>query len=345
MSLREEIITLNDVRSIEFCSSQARDRRVFYSYRHPTRILVFKCMDGRINLPLITGIPMGKLHPFRNIGGKFVLGDPYLGRLVQDAKESAMQVGHRTLALCTYHFSEGDTHRGCAGHSYDTESARRGALVLRDEFDEVFGASNETISAIVVGIETDTDTLIFCNKEGKELSMRDYVNASDDSVKEALYTHYRDIPAEILKDLLPLALGNRTHIKLTQQQERPVQELVHNENIIAVGRGFDWLHLINRALIIGPYGHTDGTWREAIRVAGNIVLANFQHNEDLRAGGALLLISAPYTNLGECGMASAKSRHLRRIAEQVLAPVWGELSMDTLVGITNMETMKFSTIE
>ncbi len=341
MSLREEILALNTQRSSVFCTPAARDAQVLYSSKHPTKILVFKCMDGRINLPLITGVPMGKLHPFRNIGGKFVLGDPYLGRLILDAKESALRVGHLTLALCTYHFSQGNTLRGCAGHAYDTDAARRGALALKSEFEEVFGKENHTISAIIVGIETDMDTLVFCNREGKELSIINYLSASDSDLQVALYAHYPEVPEEILYDLLPLAIGNRDHVALIQTQGRPVQELAHNENIIAVGRGFDWLHLVNRALIIGPYGHTDSTWREAVSVAGNIVLENFKNNAGLKEAGALLLISAPYTNTGERGLAIAKSKYFEQVARQALNPIANELSLNTLVGITNMETMKY----
>ena len=36
----------------------------------------------------------------------------------------------------------------------------------------------------------------------------------------------------------------------------PCVQLEHNEVVIAVGRGFDWLHLPNKALIIGPFDHS-----------------------------------------------------------------------------------------
>jgi hypothetical protein len=111
----------------------------------------------------------------------------------------------------------------------------------------------------------------------------------------------------VLNDLLPLASGNRDHVAQIRTQGRPIHELVHNENMICVGRGFDWLHLPNRALIIGPYGTIDRTWRDAIKVAGDIVYNNFTHNPELKKGGALLIAGAPYTGIGERGLAIQKA--------------------------------------
>jgi len=284
---------------------------------------------------------MGMLHPFRHIGGKFLLGDPYLGRLVLDAKETAIHEGRSTLALCTYHFSKGNTHRGCAGHNYDTQSARDGAFALKKEFEEVFGVPNQAISAIVIGIETDEDVLIFSSEDGQELNMREYTQATDDQIRAKLFSLYPNLTHQMLNDLLPLALGNRAHVASERTQTRPNIELVHNENIICVGRGFDWLHLPNRALIIGPYGHFDNTWREAVVVAGNIVLDNFRKNEALSRDGALLLVSAPYTHMQERGLAIAKAKYFAMVAKKVLQPLTQELKFESLVGVTDMETMRY----
>lgn len=342
MGLKAEILNLNAERNKTFDTPSAYYDRLRHEGKHPTQILVFKCMDGRINLPLITGVPMGILKPFRNIGGKFTLGDPYLGRLVLDAVERVAREGHSSLALCTFHFSkENNEHRGCAGHKYNIAASRRGAFTLKHEFDEIFGEQNSAISAIVVGIETDEDALILCGSNGEELSIADCVTLSDEKLTHKFFALYPEIPEEILHDLLPLVLNNRSHVARIKKEGRPVLELVHNENIIGVGRGFDWLHLPNRALIIGPYGHAGGTWREAIAVAGGIVLNNFKNNPDLKAGGALLLVSAPYADTADRGMAIAKAKYFGTVAEQALAPFADELSLDSLIGITDIKTMKY----
>jgi hypothetical protein len=346
MPLIKEILKLNQKRSDEFCTPAAHDARTLYASQHPTNILVFKCMDGRIHLPLITGVPLGILHPFRNIGGKFTLGYPYLGRLVLDAKDTAIRDGHHTLALCTYHFSRGSEHRGCAGHNYDTEAARRGALSLKQEFETIFGADNPAISAIVIGVETDEDALIFCNgKKSGDFSIAEHLEDTDEAIAHGLRTLYPSMQKEVMTDILPLAIGNRDHVTHLRKQGRPVAELVHGENIICVGRGFDWLHLPNRALIIGPYGDAERTWRDAIKVAGGIVLNNFNQNKTLKKQGALLLVSAPYSDMNERGLAIAKVGYFSTVAKKVLEPVAKKLRLEILVGVTDMETMKFHYIK
>jgi len=340
--LKKEIIELNGARSEEFCTPAARDERVMYASKHPTNILVFKCMDGRINLPFITGVPIGILHPFRHIGGKFVLGDPYLGRLVLDEKEQAVRQGRPTLALCTYHFSKGDPHRGCAGHKYDTESACRGAIALKKEFDVVFGTNNPAMGAILLGIETDEDSLIFTNEDGDSFSIAENSEASDTEVLTALTRIYPNISKQMLNDLLPLAFGNRAYIRSKKLAgDRPHSELVHGENIICVGRGFDWLHLPNRALIIGPYEYYEHTWRDAIAIAGNIVRSNFENNADLKHSEALLIISAPYRDFEEKGIAKMKADFFYKVSQDALGDNIQALKMEVLVGVTDMTTMKF----
>lgn len=346
MPLVKEVLKLNELRSREFSSPAAHDARALYQSQHPTNILVFKCMDGRVNLPLITGIPMGILRPFRNIGGKFTLGYPYLGRLVLDAKEAAVREGRATLALCTYHFSTGSEHRGCAGHNYDTAAARRGAATLKKEFETIFGHHNPAISAIVVGIETDEDALTFCNTyEKHDFSIAEHVNDSDEEIRRGLRTLYPNMETRMLNDLLPLALGNRDHVARLRREGRPVAELVHGENIICVGRGFDWLHMPNRALIIGPYGDAVQTWRDAVRVAGNIVLDNFKKKRVPKAHGALLLVSAPYSDMNERELAIAKVGYFTTVASAVLAPVAKKLRLEILTGVTDMTTMKFHQVK
>ncbi len=70
---------------------------------------------------------------------------------------------------------------------------------------------------------------------------------------------------------LPLVAGNQVHVRETRKTAREPIELGHAERVIAVGRGFDWLHLPNTALIIGPYDHN---WPDAVETAGQIVLNN-----------------------------------------------------------------------
>jgi len=335
MALKEFILSLNRQRSEEFCSTQMQDWRSLYRGKHPTTIIVFKCMDGRINLPLIANLPEGILQPFRNIGGKFDLGSLYLKRLVLDAKDQALRENHGLLALCTYHFSEGDVKRGCAGHNHDTAAAKAGAFALKAQFERIFGKGNPVASAIVVGIETDEDAIIFHDGGDEIFSVAEHVDASDAQVKAILASLYGDIPEEALNDLLPIALGNRDHVRNIRLQKRPVTELVHGENIICVGRGFSWLHVPNKALIIGPY---DYDWGEAVKVAGKIVSANIAEGRAPKADGALLLVAAPYWKSVEHGAAMESARYMLRVAEKELRTAFPNLAFSVLVGVVDMQT-------
>jgi hypothetical protein len=49
----------NAVYSQAYCSPDQELSRQLYLAQHPTRIAAFKCMDGRINLPIVTSKPFG----------------------------------------------------------------------------------------------------------------------------------------------------------------------------------------------------------------------------------------------------------------------------------------------
>lgn len=48
---------------------EVSDLRRNYRHLHRTQIGCLKCMDGRLNLPVITNTPLGIIQPFRNLGG------------------------------------------------------------------------------------------------------------------------------------------------------------------------------------------------------------------------------------------------------------------------------------
>ncbi|HNO88242.1 MAG TPA: hypothetical protein PKI69_08220, partial [Rhodocyclaceae bacterium] len=89
----------------------------------------------------------------------------------------------------------------------------------------------------------------------------------------------------------------------------------HREWMICVGRGFDFLHMPNLALIIGPYSPN---LEDPIRKAASIILNN------MRAGripddGFLLLASAPYEELGvDRARAEVKARFMAEFTAQLI---------------------------
>ena len=87
----------------EFCEPEAYLARTRYLAKHPTAMLVLKCMDGRINIPIATNTPPGIIQPFRNLGGMFNLGWPHLGETLVDAVGKVVASGRRALIITTYH--------------------------------------------------------------------------------------------------------------------------------------------------------------------------------------------------------------------------------------------------
>lgn len=338
------ILERNEMQSAEFCTPGAQLERRLYRAQHPSEIIALKCMDGRLNLALMTKTPPGIIKPYRNIGGKFNLGWPFFGRLILEDIEYAVAKGRPTIVLSTYHFSKGDTRRGCAGHNYDTAAAREGALKLKDQFNTAFGKGNMAVFPIVVGIETDEGGLVFQGENGNIFDIAVNSAIRPEEINTQLRKLYPGMPEQITNDLIPLIIGNQKYVREVISEKRPVQDLEHKEQIIAVGRGFDWLHLPNRALIIGPF---DPHWEDAVVVAGNIVMGNIKAGRVAENEDILLLVCAPYRSVGaDQGVAIEKVKFLAAESEKALrdrVPGIGE-KLKILAGTVDLNTRQMHTI-
>ncbi len=293
----------------------ARER---YLAQHPTAIAVLKCMDGRINLPVMTNTPQGILMPFRNLGGAFDLGWPHLGEVLAHHVQGWVRAGRRVLFLVTYHFSKGDPHRGCAGFNYDTEAAYAHTQVIRRQMQQIFGAEHATVYPLICGIETDEDTIIVHGSNGEKLDLSLITPDEKSTLEPRLAALLPDMPAQMRADLLPLLLGNLETIarvrEQTARQER-LLDIEHREWMICVGRGFDFLHTPNQALIIGPYSPNLDV---PIGKAAGIIQANMRTGR-IPDDGFLLLASVPYTEIGiDRSRAELKSIFLARFAAEVI---------------------------
>src|SRR3989338_5682408 len=132
----EYLLALNKCHSTLFVNS-ARERK-HYRAIHKTEIGALKCMDGRIHLPTMTKSPLGIIQPWRNLGGRFDLGWPNFQSSIANWVSYAVDHGRDCLLLVTYHFSRGDTHRGCRGFNYDKVLAQHETAQLVDQFDHVY---------------------------------------------------------------------------------------------------------------------------------------------------------------------------------------------------------------
>jgi hypothetical protein len=273
-------------------------------------------MDGRIHLPYITKTPLGIIQPFRNLGGAFDIGWPHLGELVTQEVVRAVEEGRRALILVTYHFSRGDRSRGCSGFGYDVEAARASAFAFRRQLESVFGTDHQTVYPLVVGIETDEDALTLHGERGAAIDLASVrTDERGEAGEEHLLAHtlratFRDMPADIMRDLLPLVVGNLRHIGEVRRTERAL-DIEHHEWILCIGRGFDFLHVPNTALIVGPYSPNVD---EPIVTAARIIQSNMEAGR-IPDDGMILLASSPYEEIGvDYRRAVEKSKFLSRFA-------------------------------
>lgn len=306
----------------DYASPEAWLARQRYLAQHPTAIMVMKCMDGRINIPIATQTPRGIIQPFRNLGGIFHLGWPHLGEIFLAAVDKVLRQGRQTLVMITYHCSKGDARRGCAGFHFRTEDARAHTMGIRDEVSALFGQQHQTVYPLVCGFETDEEALVLHGADGQTLNMATLSEAELAGLPARLQALLPDMPTQVRADLLPLLMGNHRHIAELRQRERHL-DIEHREWMICVGRGFDWLHLPNLALIIGPYSPD---LADPIRKAAGIIRGNMAAGR-IPADGFLLMSSVPYEDVGvDRARAELKSRFMARFAADVIRREFPDLA-------------------
>ncbi|RCV90853.1 hypothetical protein [Billgrantia montanilacus] len=310
----EALLSLSREHADTFGSPSAWLARERYLAAHPTRIMVMKCMDGRIHIPHATRTPLGIITPFRNLGGIFHLGWPYLGEMLTDTVYEATRGGHGVLMIITYHFSRGEKNRGCAGFDCDAEAALSHAREIRAQAEQLFGHDHRHVYPLVCGFETDGDALIVHGEGDTRLDMSELGLADASDLERRVTALCPDMPSDIRRDLLPLLEGNLQHVDSLRGVAREL-DIEHREWVICVGRGFDFLHLPNTALIVGPYSPD---LSQPIGTAAGIIDANMKSSR-IPDDGFLLLASTPYQEVGvDRARAVMKSHFLTEFATRVI---------------------------
>ncbi len=318
------------------------DRRLYRS-QHPTEIAALKCMDGRLHLPVITKTPLGVIQPFRNLGGRFNMGWPFFQSALGEWVSYAVGRGRFSLIFVTYHFSRGDKHRGCRGFNYDTDAAVQEAEQLKKQIDGVFKGS--AVTTIVCGIETDLDALVLHGENGEVVDLAEKQETSSDALIDMIKRLYPSMPEQVQKDMLPLVEGNTQHIQEVRESKRPDSDIEHREWVLGVGRGFDWLHLINTAFIVGPYA-PDLTG--PIQTAAKLLLDNVQSGRIKAEDGLVLMASAVYRKpVGpDRQMAVEKAKFLTTLTHDVIKKEAAELlpHLQVLTCVVDMNTRKLEIV-
>ena len=275
-------------------------------------------MDGRINIPVAANTPVGILMPFRNLGGMFDLGWPHHGEVLANQVQRMVHGGRRVLFLITYHYSKCDPGRGCAGFGFDTAAAIAHTFEIRRQVEHIFGSAHGTVHPLVCGFETDEDALVVHGADGRTLDLSTLAPSERAMLEPRLAALLPDMPAQMRADLLPLLQGNLERIDQVREQIRRDEralDIEHREWMICLGRGFDFLHTPNLALIVGPYSPNLDV---PIRTAAGIIAANMAADR-IPDDGFLLLASVPYDEIGvDRARAELKSRFLSQFAAGVI---------------------------
>jgi len=304
---------------------------------HPTEIAALKCMDGRLNLALMAKTPLGIISPFRNIGGKFNLGWPFFQHAIDDWRHYSAANSRDSVVLATYHFSAGSVQRGCKGHGYDTKAAKESSLFIRDRFNEVYGGEeiNSTrLFALPIGIETDSGSFVLNGEAGEVVEVSGIEDATSGGITNllsSLYPSINGVAPNVIRDLVPLVLGNFEYSRELRESGRGPQAMDHRESVLAIGRGFDWLHEPDLAIIIGPW---DSDLLDAIENAAYLISHNLEEGR-FNGGKVVLLTSGTYRDhiASQQRLAALKSRHLHDVAMKVITAKFPRL-------IAHMEVMK-----
>ncbi len=342
------LFDLADRHGANFRSPEVWLARERYMAEHPTAIAALKCMDGRINIAVATNTPVGIVMPFRNLGGIFDLGWPHLGELLAHHVQRVVSQGRRMLLLITYHFSRGDPRRGCAGFNCDTAAAIAHTYEIRRQVAHIFGAGHGTVYPLVCGFETDEDALVIHGTAaGATLDMAGVDGAALPALGRTLDDLLPDMPAQMRADLLPLLHGNVEHIGEVREQARQAKrelDIEHREWMICLGRGFDFLHTPNLALIIGPYSPNLDV---PVHTAASIIKSNMAAGR-IPDDGFLLLASVPYEEQGvDRARAELKSRFLSGFAAEVIRKDFPDLArtMTVRTSVLDWRSRRLETLD
>jgi hypothetical protein len=288
-----EILTHSAAHTALF--AEQRLQREEYLFDHPTDIAVMLCIDGRAKLRTCTGTLPGVITPMRSPAGDAHPSWPGFKANMKTFLES----GHSMdLFIATFHESgSNNSHLGCAAVNKNPHEARRIADALASQLNHLHRGTS--LSCIVMGIDTDDDSLILRSNAGTELNTKSLKGASAPEIQEQLYRLYPDCPRKIREDLTPLIEGN-LRVLASRERIREGEQLDHQESVIGIAGGlgsFDWLDR-DMALIVSTINL--GKFEEWLATAATVLLGNIARwgNDPLRRHlvdrGVVLMSCMPY---------------------------------------------------
>jgi Carboxysome Shell Carbonic Anhydrase len=344
--LMKELIEMADANSRIFCDPGVRARLARLMRKFAVLITCLKCGDGRVHLPLVTGMPIGFIQPIRSLGGIFSTGWFALSERLCQIVEEAIDQALRNLFLVVYHYSESDDKTlGCRGAGYSKDTAMEHTMRFVHEAELLFGIGHDQVEIMPLGLETDMDALVFHDRKGdKKLEILRFVNEDETTVREEIRALCPERPKKIVNCLTELAMGNIAHIRDLQMRPRVNERNDHHEQVVGIGTGFQGIHVINRMVIVSPLVPD---LPNSIGMAADILRENFETGRITKPEG-VLFSNIGYSKPGlrrEAAVAQSLylAREAREVSNQRLPQFEG--GMQELTCVTNLETLKLEILQ
>lgn len=384
---RDKVEKLFDINR-QYSESYLKDIKLLSAYKaqHPTQIIVFKCSDGRLLVSRFAQMPLGFLETFRNLGGKFNWGwnalkksfkalvrdgyidflecvkaqsideqlrllvnrQNFLDSLQLPKHELLGQAEFSTLAIVTYHYSEGDNaSRGCKASEFNIEESIKDAKGFRMNIQKAHEGSLHKVFAILFGLETDEDCFVLHGENGQKRNLGEYSEkVTDAELFKLIWELYPSMPLQMKLDLLPVLRGNINHVAEIRRSARPIEEMTHGEWILGIceSRPAQSITVPNTAVLVGLL---NPVLSKVIKIGLDVIKPNAEK-------GFLLLTAACYGGDETITSARQESKYYSRlgieIASRYRAPDSGwspELAkfMYPLPLLVNNETQLFEFIK
>jgi len=263
---------------------ESMDKRRVYRSKFKVRIRVFICMDGRLNFDIMTETPLGVMQSERNIGARNDLSYDALNVRMREFVQSAIDAGEEVLLIITY-------HDDCRGWDYCAKAAEQNAMTFATSLREAFYGC--PVSVVVMGIMTHRQQLVLHHGVTLERVVTTGELPRDrQKICELARMIYPDCPTSVQENLAELIVGNVRHIGKIKGEHK---KLTHNERVLCIGNGFDWLHRRNYELIL-KRDAPESECREATRGAWGLLFDNLDNNRISKEDRLLLYGSEVYDN-------------------------------------------------
>lgn len=258
MTNQERIGLLRDIvfpKYSEIFVSHEPERKAIREKYNVAGTLKF-CSDPRIGLEIL-GIYDGELGIKRGIGSVVPDADPLyraiFSRLLD--KHEDRRLDH--LYGQSYHFSESDSAKCCAGQHYDKAKAELSGKTEVEKMRHIYRAKR-FVYPFLFGINTDNGEAIFHGYEGSTLRSSEAAVMTDDEIYLRLHRMYRDttykkhLPENLKLYLMDrLIKGNIRYMSGRHAETSSVLQK-HHQFVLGMGSGFFTIPR-GRVLIIPPF--------------------------------------------------------------------------------------------